>query len=207
MSISLPPPPGNPPTRRRRTPEDARSEAIASARRLLLDKGPAGVTLKAVADELGMSHGNLIHHFGSAAALQSALMGAMVRDLADALEGAVDRIRADDVNPRQMVDIVFDAFDEGGAGRLAAWISLSDNLETLDPVRDAVHDLIDVIQERIDDEEGARDEPPPHIASAMLFITFCAFGDALIGSELRGMLGRDRDAVRRIAAHLLPNFL
>ena len=39
----------------------------------------------AVADDLGMTHGNLIHHFGSADELQSALMVAMVHDLTAAI--------------------------------------------------------------------------------------------------------------------------
>jgi hypothetical protein len=38
----------------------------------------------------------------------------------------------------------------------------------------------------------------------LLLITLCAFGDAVIGGPLREMLGRDRDAVRRLAANLLP---
>ncbi|HVZ69230.1 MAG TPA: helix-turn-helix domain-containing protein, partial [Rhizomicrobium sp.] len=52
--------------RRRRSAVEAREEALASARKLLLRHGPEGVTLMAVADDLGMTHGNLIHHFGSA---------------------------------------------------------------------------------------------------------------------------------------------
>ena len=189
--------------RRRRTPDEARLEALASARRLLLDRGPERVTLKAVADDLGMSHGNLIHHFGSAEALQSALMTAMVRDLAEALERAVVQARSDKGAPRAVVDIVFDAFDQGGAGQLAAWIGLSRDPAHLDPVREAVGDLILAVREKVT-AEG--EEAPRHIASALLMITLCAFGDAVIGSTLRDVLGRDREAVRRIAARLLPSF-
>ena len=49
-------------------------------------------------------------------------------------------------------------------------------------------------------------EAPRHIPSALMFITLCAFGDSVIGQALCDMLGRDREAVRRIAAHLLPTF-
>ncbi len=190
--------------RRRRSPEEAREEALVSARKLLLERGPDGVTLKAVADDIGMSHGNLIHHFGSAAGLQSALMGAMVRDLSEALQNAVAKVRDEDSGPRELVDIVFEAFDSGGAGHLAAWISLSHDLRQLDAVRSAVDDLIKAIGEKTT-AEGR--EPPRHIPSALLFVTLCAFGDSVIGSALCDMLGRDREAVRRIAAHLLPTFL
>ncbi len=189
--------------RRRRLPEEARDEALVSARKLLLQNGPGGVTLVAVADDIGMTHGNLIHHFGSAAELQSALMGAMVRDLAAAIGAAVAHVRSDTNAPRALVDIVFDAFDRGGAGLLAAWIALSNRHAHLEPVRAAVDDLVRAIDERSTAEGGPR---PRHIQSAILIVTLCAFGDAVIGPQLRDMLGRDSESVRRVAARLLPSF-
>ena len=189
--------------RRRRSPEQARNEALASARKLLLRHGPGGVTLVAVADDIGTTHGNLIHHFGSAAELQSALMGAMVRDLAAAIGSAVAHVRSDSSAPRALIDIVFDAFDEGGAGMLAAWIALSNRHAHLEPVRAAVGDLVRAIDERSTSAGALR---PRHIQSAILVITLCAFGDAVIGRHLREMLGRDPDSLRRVAAHLLPSF-
>jgi TetR/AcrR family transcriptional regulator, repressor for neighboring sulfatase len=177
--------------------------ALTAAKKLLLKHGPDGVTLKAVADELGMSHTNLIHHFGSAEALQSALMGAMVHDLTDAIEQAIDHVRADENATRALIDIVFDAFDKGGAGQLAAWIALSNKHAHLEPVRDAVHALVKAITDRVTRDGAA---PPKHTDSALLFLTLCAFGDAVIGDNLRTMLGRDKDAVRRMAVALLPNF-
>jgi AcrR family transcriptional regulator len=190
--------------RRRRTPDEARREALDSARRLLIAHGPDGVTLQAVAREIGVTHGNLIHHFGSAAQLQSALMGAMVRDLTKALDSAVTHVRSDESAARTLVDIVFDAFGEGGAGALAAWIALSNRYEHLEPIREAVGDLVKAVDEKIAAADG---EAPRHISSALLFMTLCAFGDALIGPPLRDMLGRDSESVRRLATRLLPVML
>jgi len=192
------------PRRRRRTPDEARAEALQCARRLLIIHGPDGVTLQAVAREIGVTHGNLIHHFGSAAHLQSALMGAMVRDLTKAIESAVAHVRSDEGAARTLVDIVFDAFDQGGAGALAAWIALSNRYEHLEPIREAVGDLVAAVDDKI---TAAGGEAPRHIPSALLFITLCAFGDALIGPPLRDMLGRDPETVRRLAARLLPAIL
>lgn len=189
--------------RRRRLPEEARDEALASARKLLLRHGPGGVTLVAVADDIGMTHGNLIHHFGSAAELQSALMGVMVRDLADAIGSAVAHVRSDARAPRALVDIVFDAFDEGGAGMLAAWIALSNKHAHLETIRAAVDDLVRAIDERTTQAGALK---PRHIQSAILLVTLCAFGDAVIGPHLRRMLGRDQESVRRVATRLLPSF-
>lgn len=189
--------------RRRRSPGEARDEALASARKLLLRRGPGGVTLVAVADDIGMTHGNLIHHFGSAAQLQAALMGAMVRDLAAGIGTAVARVRSDETAPRALVDIVFDAFGRDGAAMLAAWIVLSNKPACLEPVGTAVNELVRSIDER-STQEGV--PPPRHIHAAILLVTLCAFGDAVIGPHLRAMLGRDSESVRRLAAHLVPSF-
>jgi AcrR family transcriptional regulator len=189
--------------RRKRTPDEARDEALIAARDLLMAGGPNAVTLAAVGKALGMTHANVIHHFGSAAGLQSALMASMVRDLALALDDAVAHVRSDTAAPRALVDIVFEAFDKGGAGRLAAWIVLSQDLNHLEPVRQAVTDLVVAIEEKFADEgEGAH----RRITSAVLLIATCAFGDALIGGPLREMLGKEADAGRRITAQLLPSF-
>lgn len=192
------------PRRRRRTPDEARQEAIASARARLLSGGPDAVTLKAVADDIGVTHTNLIHHFGSAAGLQSALMGSMVADLAKALDTAIARLRTDEGAPLELVNAVFDAFAEGGAGKLAAWIVLKGDLSQLEPVRNAVTGLVWAIQDKLGDPDG---QAHTRIPSAVLFIALSAFGEALIGPPLRDMLDQDEDSSRQVIAGLLPHFL
>ena len=194
-----------PPKRRKRSPEQAREEALAAARQLLLTGGPKAVTLSNVGKAVGMTHANVIHHFGSAAELQSALMGSMVADLAESIEGAVAHVRSDEAAPRQLVDIVFDAFEKGGAGMLAAWMALSQEISHLDPVADVVKALVKAIEQRaqvdMNNEAAHR-----RVTSAVLLISLCAFGDSVIGEPLREMLGRDKDSARRITARLLPTF-
>jgi AcrR family transcriptional regulator len=185
----------------RRTPEEARTLALASARRLLLAEGPDAITLQSVATDLGMSHTNLIHHFGSAAGLQSELMRQMMSELTAAIESAVMRLRAGKGEFRDFVDIVFDAFDRGGAGRLAAWIVLSGEATRLAPVGEVVRDYIDSVERSAD--PGAQDVHE-RVTSATLFVTMAALGDAIIGNHLRRMVGRERDAVRKIIGRLLP---
>lgn len=189
--------------RRRRSGEEAREAALASARKLLIEKGPDAVTLKAVAADIGTTHSNLLHHFGTAADLQAALMSRMVRDLSVALEGAVTHLRSDEGAPRALIDQVFDAFEKGGAGRLAAWIALSGNFDHLGPVREAVADLVDAVNEKFSNESEDARIP---VTSAVLFIAYMAFADAVIGEPLKDMVERERTAGRRLAAGLLPKF-
>ena len=58
--------------RRRLPQEESRRTALQAARTLLLESGPQSVTLKAVAGRIGRTHANLLHHFGSAAAVARA---------------------------------------------------------------------------------------------------------------------------------------
>lgn len=188
--------------RRKRQGDEAREEGLVAARKLLLDQGPAAVTLANVGREIGMSHANVLHHFGSAAGLQSALMGSMIRDLIGALEVAVDHLRSDAAAPRSLVDQVFDAFDEGGAGQLAAWIALSRDFRHLEPIREAVNSLVAALSDKFVDA-GAE----ARIRSAVLMIAVCAFGDAVIGPHLRDMLGQEDSEMRSLTAKLLQLFL
>jgi AcrR family transcriptional regulator len=190
--------------RRRRTPEEAKREALASARGLLMAGGPDAVTLAAIAKDIGVTHAALLHHFGSAAGLQSELIAMMVKDLGDTLGAVVARMRTDRSAPFEIVSEVFKAFDDGGAGRLAAWVALSGDLSHLEPIRAAVLDLVDAIGERLGDTDK---QARARISAAVLLIAVSAFGDALIGAPLREMLGRPDDATRRMVAGLLPIFL
>jgi AcrR family transcriptional regulator len=190
----------------RRTPEEARTLALTSARRLLLAEGPDAITLQAVAGDLGMSHTNLIHHFGSASGLQSELMRQMVSELTTTIESAVMRLRAGKGEVKDFVDIVFDAFDRGGAGRLAAWMALTGESMHLAPIGEVVRDYIDSVERAADGDDDAA-AIHERVTSATLFVTVAALGDAIIGNELRKMVGRERDAVRKLMGALLPAVL
>jgi AcrR family transcriptional regulator len=186
-------PSANPP-RRRRSAEVARAEAVAQARRILLEEGPQGVTLKGVAGPLGMSHVNLIHHFGSAEGLQTALMRSMAAELRAALASRDDQIR-DLASARRFIDMVFDAFGAGGAGRLTAWIALSHS-------QYGMTELADIVAEFA----GAMADPAiPKAAASANFVTVVslALADSLAGSVLTEALDLPPDGNRDIAARLM----
>lgn len=180
----------------------AREEGLIAARKLLIERGPSAVTLANVGEAIGMSHANVLYHFGSAAGLQSSLMGAMITDLIEALDNAVERIKTDGAAPREIVDRVFDAFDEGGAGQLAAWIAVSRDFSHLEPIREAVIKLVVAFRDKFLDEDA-----DPRVRSAVLMVAISAFGDAVIGPHLREMLGQPDDEMRTLVAKLLPMFI
>lgn len=181
-------------TRERLSPEASRATALEAARRLLIDHGPQAVTLKAVAAEIGKTHANLLHHFGSAAGLQSALAGLISERVCERIAEAVARSRAHQADPIEIVDSTFDAFGREGAGALAAWMILSGNRDALNPVLDAIHQLIDRLR------EGHEDRP---VAETTLWIVLMAMGDSLLGTEMAEALGLPPGKAREIARRLL----
>jgi TetR/AcrR family transcriptional regulator, repressor for neighboring sulfatase len=188
----------------RRQPDEVRTAALESARKLLLSQGPDAITLKAVAEDLGMTHTNLIHHFGSAEGLQSTLMREMVSNLTNTMEGAVARYRSGAGDVPEFVDIVFDAFDKSGAGRLIAWLMVSGNAKLFAPVGEVVRTFIAHIEAGAHVDAAHAADLHRRFTTSMLFMVITAFGDAIIGDEMCRMLGRERDAVRDIARNFLP---
>lgn len=179
--------------RRRRTSQDARAEALAAARKLLLEKGPAGLTLKAVAAEVGVTHANLLHHFGTAGDLQAALMAMMLKDLATSLRDLISRVHAHEATMDEVVALTFDAFDAGGAGHLAAWMVLNRDTEHLEPIGDVVRELARAIE---------KPNKSAQVERAILFVTMMAFADGVIGQYFRPMLDQPNGAAREITALL-----
>jgi AcrR family transcriptional regulator len=182
-------------TRRKRlSPEESRSAAIQAARRLLLAHGPQAVTLKAVAAEVGRTHANLLHHFGSAAGLQGALARAIADSVTASIAEAVERARAGEVDARAIVDMTFDVFDREGAGALAAWMILTGNRDALDPILDSIRGLVS--QLAVGHEEH-------HVAQSTLALVLSALGDSLLGGPIAEALGLPHDTARELAAERL----
>ncbi|WP_188656975.1 TetR/AcrR family transcriptional regulator [Sphingomonas metalli] len=178
--------------RRRLAPEESRMAALDAARALLIEAGPQGVTLKAVAARIGRTHANLLHHFGSAAGLQKALAERMAADITATIGEAVLAARAGTRDPRAIVDLTFDAFDREGAGALASWMILSGNRDALDPILAAIHRLVDQLAQGIG--IGARP-----IADQTLHLVLVALGDALLGDPMAAALGLSRTRAREMA--------
>jgi AcrR family transcriptional regulator len=180
--------------RKRLSPEESRSAAIDAARRLLLADGPQAVTLKAVAAEVGRTHANLLHHFGSAAGLQGALARSIADSVTSTIADAVERARSGEADARDIVDGTFDVFDREGAGALAAWMILTGNRDALDPILDSIRGL--VAQLSVGHEEH-------HVAESTLSLVLSALGDSLLGAPIAEALGLRRDTARELAAERL----
>lgn len=190
--------------RTRRLAVDVRSNAMVEARRLLLADGPNAVTLKAVGAALGMTHANLIHHFGSAAGMQAALVEDMLESTRERVRAIIADVRTGKVAPRALVDIVFDNFEREGTGKLVGWLILSGEGAQLAPMMRGIHDLVDAIEADVPDPHP---ETRGHITTATLLLVLTAIGDSLAGSELHAAVGREPEAARDALAALIAGML
>jgi len=179
--------------RKRLTQEESRLAALEAARGLLIELGPQAVTLKAVATRVGRTHANLLHHFGSAAGLQKELARHLAVTICATIEDAVLASRAGQGTARDVVDLTFDAFDKEGGGALATWMLMNGNEDALEPLVEAVHDLVDDL--------GNHETGMMHDVTHALCLM--ALGDALMGGPLSQSLALPRTAARDIAEKML----
>ena len=180
--------------RERLSPAESRAAALEAARRLLIEQGPQAVTLKAVAAEIGKTHANLLHHFGSAAGLQAELVRTMAEQVTRAIADTVERARHGEADPREIVDRTFDAFGKQGAGALAAWMILSGNRDALNPILESIRDLVNQLTIS---HEGH------HVPESTLWLVLAALGDSLLGGSIAEALGLPRDSARELASRTL----
>jgi AcrR family transcriptional regulator len=170
---------------------------LQAARSLLLKSGPEAITLPAVAKELDMAHGNITHHFGSVGALHAALVDQMGQEFATAVHNAVTQLRDENADPVDVVDAVFGAFSDNGAGRLISWLASTNNMAALEPwfttVAKAVRDL-------------AKGAPKPgeqrqsSVKQTALVLLSTALGNALIGDRLHVAVGLPKGTLNELSA-------
>ncbi len=190
MSISK-----NTPPRIRRSPEASRENILIAAERLLVRQGPQSLRLADVAKEAGVANATVLHHFGTIDGVQTALMEKMIVELVSGLL-AMD-VPADPRAARAAAfQNLFDAFENKGAARLAAWLELTDESRRLRTVREAVQTVIRL-------KIGAMEADEERLEDAILIAVILAIGVGLFGPTLSELLGKPRGRARAAALKLL----
>ena len=181
--------------KKRLSPEESRSAALEAARHILIEMGPAAVTLKAVAGRIDRTHANLLHHFGSAAGLQKALAAYQAETVCATIGKKMAESPPGERNVREIVDLAFDAFNAGGAGALATWMAATGNEDALDPIVEAIHKLIDGMSPDAHEKRLMHEDT--------LALVLMALGDAQLGGPMAEALGLPRDTSRVLATELI----
>jgi AcrR family transcriptional regulator len=177
-------------TRRRRSQEASRDNILAAAEAILRASGPLDLKLTEVAGQAGVATATVLHHFGSIDGVQTALMERMVTRLA-AQVVAIATSSPEGVLAVEADIALFDAFEEHGAARLAAWLVMTGEAKRLSVVKRAVDEVVDLTLARLEN-------PPPRAAIeelALASIT-AALGAGLFGQTLSTLLGHPPDSAR-----------
>ena len=183
-----------PKTRVRRTPEAARENILAAAEALLVEHGPQAIKLADVARAAGVVHANVIHHFGSIAGVETALMERMIRQLADRI---IAGFNEEGAAPGLGAQALFDTFEAKGAARLAAWLELTGEGRRMTLVRQVVDE---VVQTRLAQDVGLERDT---IIDFILVNIVLAIGVGLFGPTLSELLGRPSGRARELALELV----
>lgn len=166
------------PRRIRRTPEEAKAEILRVAADRLASMGLEGLNISGVARQAGMSHGTVIHHFGSTAAMRQALLAQMTGELLQDIVDALDHHQS----PAEILDGLFSTLSKGGHGKLLAWLELEPQ-EFESPADRGV--MFNSIIEAIAREGGTHKN-----AKQMVFlVALAAVGLSISGDKLAELVG------------------
>jgi len=185
------------PPRLRRSPEASRENILAAAEAILTASGPLDLKLTEVAGHAGVATATVLHHFGSIDGVQTALMERMVARLAARLmpiaASAPEGLLAVEADIA-----LFDAFEERGAARLAAWLVMTGEARRLSIVRRVVDEVVDLTLSRLP-------APPPRklLEDLALVSITAALGVGLFGATLSTLLGRPPGSAREATMAVL----
>jgi len=171
--------------RRRLDAETARAVILDAAEEILREQGPDKLKLVDIAKRAKITHGNVVHHFGSITDVQQAL----AMELIDRLIGDVEELLKRDPVPGGQPELsgikeAFGVFSEKGYARLIAWLILSDSLPPLDPLKEKVRHLIDLCHERYGDRPDGVDLDRQTVISIMRVVIMTAVGQGLAGPQI-----------------------
>jgi AcrR family transcriptional regulator len=172
--------------RARRTPEEARRLILDAAQAAIARTGPEGLRLQEIAAAAGISHPLILHHFGSRAGLVRALTIEATIELRDKL---VATMAQGGFTIGDQLDRVFEAF-RGGLAQRIAWLATVDPGGGHGPSMMILRELADRLHAR----RLAAAPPGTVIAREetehlVHLIAVAAFGDALLGAQLRRSAG------------------
>ncbi len=194
-----------PPKRRRLEAADAREAILAAAEALLVESGPDGLRLTEVAMRAGVSHPNVLYHFGTVAELQTQLAQRVTVRLAEHVAHVYESEDPLSLSVDRVIAGVFRVFDEGGYARLIAWLTLSPN----DPTYELLGEKLEIVRAAIAAHPAMRGEANAErrkrIVPAIELVIFAAIGYGLAGRKVESFF--EGETGRMNVAALLGNMM
>ena len=171
--------------RPKRDPDLMRTEILDAAEQLLLDAGPKSLTLRKIADRVGVSHPALLYYFKGLSDLLEALRQRSARTLRRALlsqlAGVGDQTQRDASLHQAVAELA-----SPKQGVLLAWL-IAEGMLPFPPVEErGLKAGVDRLSEVTTHERIALED-------AVEFVVLASIGEALVGSAVRERLDRSSE--------------
>ncbi|MBM75607.1 MAG: hypothetical protein CMK59_09415 [Proteobacteria bacterium] len=174
--------------RKRRSPEEAKAEILSVAEQLILEDGPNALTLKKIAKTMKLSHPAILHHFGSAEQLMTALQQKMSRsireDFIDVLSTAqnpTDRLR--------FIDQVLAKLSDPRNGRTLAFLLASG----VDPFPNDEEKGLEHVLSNLNQNQQYNTQ---ELQNTILLAVLCMYAEGMMGELIRKRLGHNLNSVQ-----------
>jgi AcrR family transcriptional regulator len=190
------------PRRTRRSPKEARALLLSAAESLIAERGPDAVTLRDVAEAVGVTPGLVTHYFGTYAELVRAVLrrqNALTRERIRRELEAGERVPDADT----LIGILFEALSDPRRIRLFAWAQLRGVLWTRSTR--GLRDFVDALEKAFRRTLAAKDVPPRCRIEMVVLLALAATHGYAVGKQawLSGLgLGpatAERDEAFRLA--------
>lgn len=167
------------------SPQQAQEAILNAAEKLMVEVGPAGLRISAVAKKAGMAHPNIIHHFGSRNGLINALAERVGQRATERISNAIKE--ATDAAPEDKVAAmthVLDTAYPGDEGKAAVWLHLSGAESSLKPNMERIVELSHSLRQTIDVDANL-----DNTNRLVMLVTLALVGEVVSGPGIKGALG------------------
>ena len=171
--------------RPKRDPELMRTEILDAAEELLLGAGPKSLTLRKIAERVGVSHPALLYYFNGLGELLEALRQRSARTLRGALLHRLEGV-GDPAGQAGSLQEALDQLSDPKQGILLAWLIAEGRLP-FPPVEErGLKAVVDQLAEVTEHDRAALED-------AVEFVVLASIGEALVGGAVRARLDRTAD--------------
>lgn len=172
-----------------KSPEEARNAILDAAEKVILEVGPAGLRISAVAKKASMAHPNIIHHFGSRDGLISAVADRLGKRATQRITTAIRKaVNTEDPNKVNALTHVLDTAYPGDEGKLAVWLHLSGMGTSLKDNMQSVLEVSHELRKSISDDAKKVDT-----SRLVMLITLALIGEVVSGEGMKEALGFGTD--------------
>ena len=168
-----------------RSPEEAKEAILDAAEGIMVEVGPAGLRISAVAKKAGMAHPNIIHHFGSRDGLLNALAERVGSRATKRITAAInDTVSASKEERISALTKVLETSYQGDEGRAAVWLHLSGAESSLRDNMAQIVTLSHRLRKSVD--PTASEENTNRL---VLLVTLALVGEVVSGAAIKEGLG------------------